>query len=122
MTGWSEDNDDSLSGGDGNDTLIGNGGADILSGGAGQNLFQISSGDALFGGIFPNKHDSIVDWTAQDRLMFSINGQTIASLATNYIEVTLLDGCWILRQDRRRRADGGGKGLCLRSRSAPMSS
>lgn len=74
---------DTLIGGDGDDLLDGGVGQDVLNGGAGADIFQFVTGDSL-----TTAPDTIVSFTAEDRIRFS-DGP--AGDAGNYVELAAPD-------------------------------
>ena len=82
---------DILNGGDGADTIDSQGGADTLTGGAGSDQFAYYGGETS---TVLAQLDSIIDWSAEDRLYFQ-NGNTDlpsgAGTALNYSETTAGD-------------------------------
>jgi Ca2+-binding RTX toxin-like protein len=80
---------DSILGGIGNDLINGGVGADTLSGGAGGDLFRFDAGVAP-GAV--SSLDRIIDWTAEDQLVFvGGGGATGPGTADNYVESTQAD-------------------------------
>ncbi|MBW8816379.1 MAG: hypothetical protein JF588_23410 [Caulobacterales bacterium] len=77
--------DDSLQAGDGADYLNGGPGHDSLAGGGGVDTFYLTPGDSPAGDD-PGGLDHIVDWSADDHILFS--GAAVASVA-NYREITV---------------------------------